>query len=216
MADELPKILLAEDDTDMRRFLVKALQNAGFDVVSYDNGLSAYQRLREEPFELLLTDIVMPEMDGIELARRASELDPDIKIMFITGFAAVALNADSAAPKHAKVSLQAGASARPRQRSAEDARGLGASKPPTLQIRNDRARGIVAGRAGDSAAWMGAGSAMVEGFHRAAVIGMAQHRPRREHLIERHRAVEDVAADEAECAFEVERREASGGRSRLP
>ena len=99
----MSKILLAEDDTDMRRFLVKALQNAGFDVTSYDNGLSAYQRLREEPFELLLTDIVMPEMDGIELARRAAELDPDIKIMFITGFAAVALNADSTAPKHAKV-----------------------------------------------------------------------------------------------------------------
>ncbi len=99
----MSKILLAEDDTDMRRFLVKALQNAGFEVTSYDNGLSAYQRLREEPFELLLTDIVMPEMDGIELARRAAELDPDIKIMFITGFAAVALNADSTAPKHAKV-----------------------------------------------------------------------------------------------------------------
>jgi len=64
------KILLAEDDTDMRRFLVKALQTAGYEVISYDNGLSAYQRLREEPFELLLTDIVMPEMDGIELARR--------------------------------------------------------------------------------------------------------------------------------------------------
>ena len=103
MSNDLPKILLAEDDNDMRRFLVKALQNAGFQVVSYDNGLSAYQRLREEPFEMLLTDIVMPEMDGIELARRASELDPDIKIMFITGFAAVALNADSQAPKHAKV-----------------------------------------------------------------------------------------------------------------
>jgi len=71
--------------------------------MSYDNGLSAYQRLREEPFELLLTDIVMPEMDGIELARRAAELDPDIKIMFITGFAAVALNSDSNAPKHSKV-----------------------------------------------------------------------------------------------------------------
>ena len=97
------KILLAEDDNDMRRFLVKALQNAGYEVISFDNGLSAYQRLREEPFELLLTDIVMPEMDGIELARRASELDPDIKIMFITGFAAVALNSDSQAPKNAKV-----------------------------------------------------------------------------------------------------------------
>ena len=97
------KILLAEDDNDMRRFLVKALQQAGYEVISYDNGLSAYQRLREEPFELLLTDIVMPEMDGIELARRAAELDPDIKIMFITGFAAVALHPSSNAPKQAKV-----------------------------------------------------------------------------------------------------------------
>ena len=99
----MPKILLAEDDNDMRRFLVKALENAGFQVSSHDNGMAAYQRLREEPFEMLLTDIVMPEMDGIELARRASELDPDIKIMFITGFAAVALNPDSSAPKQAKV-----------------------------------------------------------------------------------------------------------------
>ena len=97
------RILLAEDDNDMRRFLVKALENAGYNVASFDNGLSAYNRLREEPFELLLTDIVMPEMDGIELARRATELDPDIKVMFITGFAAVALNPDSNAPKDAKV-----------------------------------------------------------------------------------------------------------------
>jgi len=103
MPKTLPKILLAEDDNDMRRFLVKALANAGYEVTDYDNGMSAYRRLREEPFELLLTDIVMPEMDGIELARRAAELDPDIKIMFITGFAAVALNSDSAAPKNAKV-----------------------------------------------------------------------------------------------------------------
>jgi two-component system cell cycle response regulator CpdR len=98
-----PKILLAEDDHDMRRFLVKALEQAGFSVVSFDNGLSAYDQLRVEPFELLLTDIVMPEMDGIELARRATELDPDIKVMFITGFAAVALNPDNHAPQQAKV-----------------------------------------------------------------------------------------------------------------
>jgi two-component system, cell cycle response regulator CpdR len=42
-------------------------------------------------------------MDGIELARKATELDPEIKVMFITGFAAVALNPDSQAPRDAKV-----------------------------------------------------------------------------------------------------------------
>src|SRR6202035_5845620 len=97
------KIILAEDDNDMRRFLVRALENAGYEVVSYDNGRSAYNRLREEPFELLLTDIVMPEMDGIGVACRATELDPEIKVMFITGSAAVALTPDNHAPKNARV-----------------------------------------------------------------------------------------------------------------
>ncbi|MBK1624525.1 MULTISPECIES: cell cycle two-component system response regulator CpdR [Hyphomicrobiales] len=97
------RILLAEDDEDMRRFLTKALEHAGYDVLAFDNGLSAYNRLLDEPFNLLLTDIVMPEMDGIELARKASALDPDLRIMFITGFAAVALNPDMAAPQDAKI-----------------------------------------------------------------------------------------------------------------
>ena len=97
------RIILAEDDEDMRKFLVKALQNAGYEVTSFSNGLEAYERLKEEPFTLLLTDIVMPEMDGIELARKAASLDPDLKIMFITGFAAVALNPDNQAPQDAKV-----------------------------------------------------------------------------------------------------------------
>lgn len=100
---QLRRILLAEDDEDMRKFLVKALESAGYEVISFGNGSEAYERLKEEPFTLLLTDIVMPEMDGIELARRAADLDPDLKIMFITGFAAVALNPDSQAPKDAKV-----------------------------------------------------------------------------------------------------------------
>ena len=97
------RILLAEDDESMRGFLVRALDKAGHDVIAFANGEEAYERLKTEPFTLLLTDIVMPKMDGIELARRASELDPDLKIMFITGFAAVILNNDVAAPKDARV-----------------------------------------------------------------------------------------------------------------
>ena len=99
----MQRIILAEDDETMRRFLVNALEKAGYSVVAFGNGADAYQRIREEPFSSLLTDIVMPEMDGIELARRASELDPDLKIMFITGFAAVALNSEEQAARDAKV-----------------------------------------------------------------------------------------------------------------
>jgi len=99
----LQRILLAEDDHSMRAFLERALARAGYDVVSFSNGAEALERMHDEPFTLLLTDIVMPEMDGIELARRASEIDPDLKIMFITGFAAVTLNTDSAMPSDAKV-----------------------------------------------------------------------------------------------------------------
>jgi two-component system, cell cycle response regulator CpdR len=97
------RILLAEDDDSMRGFLERALGRAGYDVLAFANGEEAYARLKEEPFTLLLTDIVMPKMDGIELARRAAEIDPDLKIMFITGFAAVVLNNEEAAPKDARV-----------------------------------------------------------------------------------------------------------------
>ena len=97
------KIILAEDDTDMRRFLVKALEKAGHQVTAFSEGASAFEEIKQTTFDLLLTDIVMPVMDGIELARRAAELDPSLKIMFITGFAAVALHPDSRAPKDAKV-----------------------------------------------------------------------------------------------------------------
>lgn len=99
----MAKILLAEDDSDMRLFLVRALEKASHEVKSFEEGLSAFEQLKSEAFDLLLTDIVMPEMDGIELARRAVELDPALKVMFITGFAAVALNPDSNAPKDATV-----------------------------------------------------------------------------------------------------------------
>src|SRR5689334_159737 len=86
-------------------------------------------------------------------------------------------------------------------------RGLSTSREQRAVIAKDHSCGVVAGRAGDAAAGMGAGAAVIEGFQWPAIIGMAEHRPRREKLIERQRAVEDIATHEPELALEVERRQ---------
>jgi two-component system cell cycle response regulator CpdR len=93
------RILLAEDDQAMRAYLSRALENAGYDVVAVDRGTAAVPLLETEHFDLLLSDIVMPEMDGIELAQRCSEVSPRTKVMFITGFAAVSLRTSREAPQ---------------------------------------------------------------------------------------------------------------------
>ena len=92
------RILLAEDDQVMREYLTRALERSGYLVTAVDRGTAALPLLEAEPFDLLLTDIVMPEMDGIELAQRAGVLSPDLRVMFITGFAAVTLKAGRAVP----------------------------------------------------------------------------------------------------------------------
>ena len=93
------RILLAEDDDSMRVYLARALERVGYAVVSVDRGTAALPLLETERFDLLLTDIVMPEMDGIELAQKAATIAPEMRVMFITGFAAVALKAGKAAPE---------------------------------------------------------------------------------------------------------------------
>ena len=93
------RILLAEDEEAMRTYLSRALQNAGYDVVAVDRGTEALPLLMSQHFDLLLSDIVMPEMDGIELAQRCAEVSPKTKVMFITGFAAVTLKASREAPQ---------------------------------------------------------------------------------------------------------------------
>ncbi len=93
------RILLAEDEDAMRTYLARALENAGYEVVAVDRGTAALPLLEAQHFDLLLSDIVMPEMDGIELAQRCADVSPETKVMFITGFAAVTLKANREAPQ---------------------------------------------------------------------------------------------------------------------
>jgi len=87
----MARILLAEDDDRMRVFLSRGLRRAGHAVDPAADGEAALAQAREADYDLLLADVVMPGIDGIELARRVSLRQPGIRVMFITGFAAVAL-----------------------------------------------------------------------------------------------------------------------------
>ena len=93
------RILLAEDEEAMRTYLERALTKAGYEVVAVDRGTEAVPLLESSHFDLLLSDIVMPEMDGIELAQVCAEVSPRTKVMFITGFAAVTLRASREQPQ---------------------------------------------------------------------------------------------------------------------
>jgi len=85
----MARILLAEDDGQLCVFLARGLQRAGHVVESAGDGLTALQMAECENYDLLLADVVMPGLDGIELARKVLDCQPGIRIMFITGFAAV-------------------------------------------------------------------------------------------------------------------------------
>lgn len=93
------RILLAKDNDEMRAYLTIALEKAGHSVVAVDRGTEAVPYLESQHFDLLLSDIVMPEMDGIELAQRCADISPLTRVMFITGFAAVALRASQEMPR---------------------------------------------------------------------------------------------------------------------
>ncbi len=101
----MARILIAEDDQSMSSFLVMALEKAGHEVEAAENGLEAFKILEDDSkeFDLLLTDIVMPGMDGVELSNKATKLRENLKVMFITGFAAVAMGRDDIDAEKAEI-----------------------------------------------------------------------------------------------------------------
>ncbi|MDJ0947876.1 MAG: response regulator [Alphaproteobacteria bacterium] len=83
----MARILVAEDDAAVREFVYRALRQRGHDVTAVTDGLSALQALGKDSFELLLTDIRMPGLDGVTLALKVAKDHPDVTIMMMTGYA---------------------------------------------------------------------------------------------------------------------------------
>lgn len=82
------KILVAEDDGAVREFVVRALRQQGYEVAGVADGLEALNALGAERFDLLLADIVMPELDGIALALKVTKDYPEMPILLMTGYSA--------------------------------------------------------------------------------------------------------------------------------
>lgn len=81
-------ILLAEDDRAVREFVTRALQHRGHEIVAVEDGLQALDVLQHRDFDLLVTDIVMPGMDGIALALKLAKDKPQLRILLMSGYSA--------------------------------------------------------------------------------------------------------------------------------
>lgn len=99
----MARILLAEDDDQLRTFLARGLRRAGHAVDAVGDGEAALARSPGSPYDLLVADVVMPGIDGVELARRMAARQPKLRVMFITGFAAVTVQTDRLAPHRPRI-----------------------------------------------------------------------------------------------------------------
>ncbi len=95
----MARILITEDEESLRRFVARALRLDGHETFEAGDGAEGLERLDEGSYDLLLSDIRMPVMDGIELAHQASARFPDMKILLMTGYAEQRERADDLASK---------------------------------------------------------------------------------------------------------------------
>ncbi|HEX7969754.1 MAG TPA: response regulator [Stellaceae bacterium] len=90
-------ILFVEDDRQVRSVITEALSQRGFHMLATDNGYEAMRILAQEHVDVLFADVVMPGLNGIELAKQAKLLRPDLKIILATGYFSRATEARSVA-----------------------------------------------------------------------------------------------------------------------
>lgn len=81
----MARILVAEDEMPMRAFIRRVLTMRGHEVIAVADGAEAVQRLSREAFDLLITDIAMPNMDGVELALKAARDWPGLRVLLMSG-----------------------------------------------------------------------------------------------------------------------------------
>ncbi len=84
---EHDRILVVDDDARILRFLQRCLAEEGYRVATASDGAEAISRMKEETFALVLTDMKMPQVDGLALLREARRLTPDVAIIVLTGHA---------------------------------------------------------------------------------------------------------------------------------
>src|SRR5215475_14284717 len=85
--DNNTRVLVAEDNPAVREFIVRSLLSANYKLTAVADGQQALDLLAQEKFDVLVTDIVMPNLDGIALALMAVRLFPDLRIVMISGYA---------------------------------------------------------------------------------------------------------------------------------
>ena len=81
------KILIIDDDPDILETLDQALNQEGFQVRSASSGIEAMEIFKSEPFDLVITDIRMPQMDGLEVLKQVKQLDESVEVIMLTGYA---------------------------------------------------------------------------------------------------------------------------------
>ncbi len=84
---QAPRILVVDDERSMRELLAIVLKREGYEVLLADNGRMAVEVLRRQPIDLVISDIKMPDMSGVEVLRAAKQVDHDVPVVMITAFA---------------------------------------------------------------------------------------------------------------------------------
>ena len=81
-----PRVLLVEDDDDNRDLMAEVLESAGYEVLAASSGAEGLRTLAERSVDVVVTDVGMPGMGGLEMARAAKEIAPTVPVVVVTGY----------------------------------------------------------------------------------------------------------------------------------